>query len=373
MTYHAVSFALLFLTPAPLTAAPKVGGQPPAIHFDKLIPEQPAVNASFNALSGKVVVVEMWATWCGPCIHAISHLNQLAEEFKGSPIVFLSVTDEDPKVVEEFLKTHPISGWVGIAHTDSPLARYGVDGIPATFLIDVSGKVAGSIDPELLTVSMLESLIHRQPLPAVDLTIRPSPMRTALPPARWVRNGLVTSTQLRSIISQLWNVKSPRVSGEPLNDWTSYDLSLSTPGSNAETFQARAREVIASAFHINVTRETRDSEVWVLSRTGSPPPGLKPGGSISDMSGQGAWPAAPPAVGGSLKLLNSEVSMIAELLESVIQKPVVDETGVVGEFALQISWDRDNRMAPIEAIRKAGFKVEAGRRKIDFLTVTRRE
>jgi hypothetical protein len=58
-------------------------------------------------------------------------MNELAKQFKDQA-VFLSVSDEEPAVVESFLKNRPIEGLVGIAHTESPLARWGVRGVPET-------------------------------------------------------------------------------------------------------------------------------------------------------------------------------------------------------------------------------------------------
>jgi thiol-disulfide isomerase/thioredoxin len=101
-----------------------VGDRALEIHFDKLLPEQPVASARFEALAGKVVVLEMWATWCGPCVKAIPHLNELAGKFKDRPVVFLSVTDEEQKVVEAFLNKRRISGWVGIAHTQNPMSSW---------------------------------------------------------------------------------------------------------------------------------------------------------------------------------------------------------------------------------------------------------
>jgi len=68
-------------------------------------------NATLHALAGKAVVLEFWATWCAPCVAAIPHLNELATQFKDRPVVFLSVSDETPSVVEAFLQKHPIDGW----------------------------------------------------------------------------------------------------------------------------------------------------------------------------------------------------------------------------------------------------------------------
>ena len=151
-----------------LLAAPKVGDRAPEIHLETLLPEQPVANASFEKLAGKTVVLEMWATWCGPCAWRPFRIwNELAEKFKDQPVVFLSVTDEEPEVVEYFLKKHPISGLIGIAHGHSPYADYGLIGIPGTFLIDSHGRIAGSLDPTLLTATMIEAVMNYRELPAV--------------------------------------------------------------------------------------------------------------------------------------------------------------------------------------------------------------
>jgi thiol-disulfide isomerase/thioredoxin len=85
-------------------AMPKLGELPPEIVFDELLPSQPVAAASFKALTGKPIILEMWATWCGSCIAAIPHLNELAKKFHDS-VVFISVTDEDSSAVGLFLKT----------------------------------------------------------------------------------------------------------------------------------------------------------------------------------------------------------------------------------------------------------------------------
>jgi thiol-disulfide isomerase/thioredoxin len=155
-----------------LLAAPKVGDRAPEIHLEKLLPEQPVANASFEKFAGKTVVLEMWATWCGPCVAAIPHLNELAEKFKDQPVVFLSVTDEEPEVAEYFLKKHPISGLIGIAHGHSPYSDYGLVGIPGTFLIDSHGRIAGLLNPTLLTAPMIEAVMNHRELPITTI-IRP--------------------------------------------------------------------------------------------------------------------------------------------------------------------------------------------------------
>jgi len=355
-----------------LTAAPKVGDRAPNIHFDKLLPQQPAANAGFEALAGKTIVLEMWATWCGGCITAIPHLNELAEKFKDRPIVFLSATNEEPAVVEAFLKKRPIGGLVGIAHTESPLKLYGVEGIPVTFLIDAAGKIAGSTDPEMLSASMLEDLMAGRPLAPLYLTVQPRVSNSFRTVAG--RNSLVMSATLRSIISHLWGIQQSRMSGAPLDDATMYDLSLSIPGATPENFRSWARDVVAAAFHIKVNRDTRETEVWILAKTEVKPAVLvHPAAAVDSTALYGWRPATPPAAGGSMKLVGCAVSDIAIFLEMAAKKPVLDETGITGAYDFHLSYDQPDPNGSIEAMRKLGFKVESARRPIDFLVVTRAE
>ena len=87
---------------------PQVGEPAPAIELEGLL------HAPEGDLKGNVVVLEFWATWCGPCIAAIPHLNALTEEFKGKPVRFISVTDEDETKVRKFLEKRTMSSWIGL-------------------------------------------------------------------------------------------------------------------------------------------------------------------------------------------------------------------------------------------------------------------
>ncbi len=72
-------------------------------------------------------------------------------------------------------------------------------------------------------------------------------------------------------------------------------------------------------------------------------------------------------------MTNGSVSMLARMLEGIIKKPVIDETGLTGRYDFQLSYDRTNPEDAIEAMRKLGFKVEAARRPIEFLVVSKAE
>ena len=51
---------------------------------------------SLNYLQGKVVLIDFWATWCGPCREALPHVREIAKKFDGNPLVVLSVSRRYP-------------------------------------------------------------------------------------------------------------------------------------------------------------------------------------------------------------------------------------------------------------------------------------
>lgn len=139
---------------------PKVGEPALSIELEELFQAPDGAAATLEALEGKVVVMEFWATWCMPCIAAFPHMNELAAHYQGNDgIVFLSITDETREFAEKTLKDSPLGSWVGLDTDRSIFDAYGVNAIPRTIIIGKDGRIAADTYPMMVTVESLDQIL----------------------------------------------------------------------------------------------------------------------------------------------------------------------------------------------------------------------
>ena len=142
-----------------LPDGPQVGQTAPALKLSKWLQAPP--EAANGWPTGKVVVLEFWATTCGPCVAYIPHLNELSDQFKDKPVQFIAVTDEKESVINRFLKKTPIHAWLGLG-PDGGLGEntpYRVMAIPHTVIIDAHGRVAAITEPFLLRAPTIQACL----------------------------------------------------------------------------------------------------------------------------------------------------------------------------------------------------------------------
>lgn len=124
-------------------AAAAVGDPAAPLHIAEWIKGKPVDLAA--AKGKQVVVVEFWATWCGPCRTSIPHLTELQKKFKD--VVFIGVSDEDADTVKPFVKRmgDKMDYTVAVDKDGKTSAgymgAYGINGIPHAFIVDKESRV----------------------------------------------------------------------------------------------------------------------------------------------------------------------------------------------------------------------------------------
>ena len=123
----------------------------PELSLHKMAPpfEVTALDGSrinLDAMGGRVVLIDFWATWCGPCNEELPHMQQIAKEFAGQPLVIISVSwDSDETKWKDFIAKHEMT-WAQYRDADHKLSNeFGVNAIPHYFTIDSDGVLTAEM------------------------------------------------------------------------------------------------------------------------------------------------------------------------------------------------------------------------------------
>lgn len=168
----------LFLWNSGYAQLPLVGQKAPVIIFSAALDKK----ISTDYLNNKVVILDFWTTWCGPCIASFPTINKLTEKYKTNPsVVFACITYEPKSKVETFFtKRKKTLTALKLIDKDSITNKnYGVTSFPQTFIIDAKGIIRWSGNFESLATEMIDTIMateySRKSVPASVTPVTASP------------------------------------------------------------------------------------------------------------------------------------------------------------------------------------------------------
>ena len=146
MNKKLITFAVLLFATLTVTAQPTIGEQA----YEISLPDAKGKTQKLSDHKGKVVLIDFWASWCGPCRKANPGLGAIYTKYrdKGFEIFGVSIDDEKKawrKAIQAdgitWKQVNAVGGW------EAPIAlKWKIEQIPASFLVDQQGKVI-AVDP----------------------------------------------------------------------------------------------------------------------------------------------------------------------------------------------------------------------------------
>ncbi|GAC1430144.1 MAG: hypothetical protein NVSMB7_06560 [Chitinophagaceae bacterium] len=134
-------FVCFLLVSISVTAQPAIGSQSP----DIVLKDVNGNSVSLSSLKGKVVLIDFWASWCGPCRKANKHLLTIYPSLKGKGFEIYSISiDENKNDWKKAIAADKIT-WLQVNENggwNAPVAsQWNINQIPTSYLLDKEGKI----------------------------------------------------------------------------------------------------------------------------------------------------------------------------------------------------------------------------------------
>jgi thiol-disulfide isomerase/thioredoxin len=164
------TFALSLLCAGLFAGEPAVGAQAPEFGGKQFhnLPATMSAPVTLASLRGRVVLLDFWATWCGPCVASIPHLIELHQKYADQGLVIVGHTDGSSMDVEGFIAKKSIPYLISIGGDIGD--AYGVTGIPHVVVIDPDGRIVWQGHPGALEESTIVTALK-----SVRLSASPAP------------------------------------------------------------------------------------------------------------------------------------------------------------------------------------------------------
>lgn len=343
---------------------------------------------SLNDLKGKLVILEFWATWCGPCIPAMKKLDSLQNDY-GDKIEIITVSNESKERLEKFINSSNTSLRIVSDTTHSQNFKYKV--IPHSIIIDKNGIVRAITSPENIDKKVIENLLvdneidielkddfYIDPNLQVETieTIANSDYRIELKSYDQEKRGgtrLLTDTEGNINGVEIWNSTIPRLyqtlfdvaspsrmifkdslseKDYPYEKEYQYNFMIQVSDKYQEKWREVGIKFLNENFDTNAKQAIDSLECYVLKNVDN---SIKPSESES---------TEYMFMGTILKSKKIKISQIAEYLENFTPIPVLDKTNLNDEYDIDFEWQAEDPKTIHSELKKYGLELVRAEEKL---------
>ncbi len=373
----------------------KIGEKSPDLFFGKILNYERA-EANLSDFKGKIVVLDFWATWCATCIRSFSQLEIIQSKYNKDLQIF-TITTEKEERIKRFLDKWDMTLPIVIDEQRRLTTIFPHRTIPHVIVLDKMGKIRAITTSSEITEDLITKILLGQELaikekkddldfdPSIPLSgndnftyqITITPFKDGFPSFSnptglgIYKGRRVIATNL--IAKTLFEIahKFPLVTRTILetddsskfvwNRQNAICFDLIVPEELGEQRFEIMRQQLSIYFSCTSGIEERAKPVKILQKIKGKP-------ILLDESNIGMEPHSSSS-GRGLKMKNSPIETLAIFLETRLRTPVVDETGLIANYDLEIPWYNENPENINQELKQIGLELVDDVRKIKVLVI----
>lgn len=362
-----------------------IGKKVPNFSFNHVLNDKDS-SYSLSDFEGKAVMLDFWATHCFPCIEAFPKMEALQKEFpQDLKIITISNSDSDSRI-HRFLEKHPTILPIVLDKNAEISKVFPHRSIPHTILIDKAGRVQAITKSDSIDSETIKKVIRGEPISIKEKRdiMDYDPDKQTLSSIAPILLGQITLTgYLQGLSSRSTRFHQGHMTFINLLPSTIYEVLLGFPNNSRKVWnidekkyewneqnlisieiiapdktEQEAKQALIDYLHTHIKLkakiEEREKPVKVLKFKNAH---LK---TLLIPEKYEYW-------GSGIEMENDKIAVLAQFIESKFQEPIVDETGLNGQYSFKLNYYNENPQAFYEDLDKIGLKLEDAKRTIKVL------
>lgn len=355
-----------------------------------LDPEKQLID--FEHYKGRWVLLDFFAVWCPACRANVAHMNELSGQARILGVEVVSLTKAKGETLAKFLERTPLQTELLVDHNGETTRSFQIGGYPQAVIINPDGQVHEYIDPRRLNDEHLKALVEGNLDPALPISRHThtgdvaeddwddslyseegGSIATAVLRYTSEKNGAFLrfdrqrqrivgdGVRLRELLQFAYGVDSYRLVDESHVDAV-FRVSVSVPSKSESDSKLFLQSVLEHSLGLHIDREEREVDVVLIRNLD-----LERSSSLSQ-----ATEGEPDGFAGPAGFLLQRVGMefvTQSMSRYIFGMPVIDRTGRVGVYDMQVFWEPGDRSDAEDKLREAGFDFEYTKERMPVIRV----